>query len=97
MKKILKLIRTRWLTFLIAIMLGILLILSINEYIIQYSMIDDYTFSDFRIVYFDMQSYTGLLSFFFPLFLIILVIDKWHNLFKNGNIKNYLTRISYKD
>ena len=78
-------------------MLGILLILSINEYIVQYSMIDDYTFSDFRIVYFDMQSYTGLLSLFFPLFLIILVIDKWHNLFKNGNIKNYLTRISYND
>ena len=97
MKKILKLIRTRWLTFLITITLGILLILSVNEYIVQYSMIDDYTFSDFRIVYFDMQSYTGLLSLFFPLFLIILVIDKWHNLFKNGNIKNYLTRLSYKD
>ena len=28
---------------------------------------------------------------------MLLIIDEWHNKFKNGNIKNYLTRMSYQE
>ena len=59
-------------------------------------MIDGYNFSDFRVVYFDIQTCTGISMLIFPLILIAIVIDRWHQLFKNGNIKNYLTRVSYK-
>lgn len=96
MKKLAKVIRTRWLTILITTVIILVLIMSINEYIKQYGMIDGYNFSDFKIVYFDMQTFTGLLTLIFPLLLIIIVVDKLHSIFKAGNIKNYLTRMSYR-
>ena len=96
MKKITKLIRTRWLTILIIIGIVTSLIITINEYLKQYGIVDGYNFSDFRVVYFDMQTCTGASMLVFPLMLITLVIDRWHQVFKNGNIKNYLTRLPYK-
>ena len=96
MNKLRKLIRTKWLTLLVLITTVLLFIITIKNYLAQYAMIDGYNFSDFRVVYFDMQTCTGISMLIFPLILIAIVIDRWHQLFKNGNIKNYLTRVSYK-
>ena len=96
MNKLGRLIRTRWLTLLVLIALGLLFTMTIKNYLDQYAMIDGYNFSDFRVVYFDIQECAGTFILVIPLILIALVIDRWHQLFKNGNIKNYLTRISYK-
>ena len=96
MNKLKRLIRTKWLTLLVLITTVLLFIITIKNYLDQYAMIDGYNFSDFRVVYFDIQTCTGISMLIFPLILIAIVIDRWHQLFKNGNIKNYLTRISYK-
>ena len=96
MNKLGRLIRTRWLTLLVLIALGLLFTMTIKNYLDQYAMIDGYNFSDFRVVYFDIQECAGTFILVIPLILIALVIDRWHQLFKNGNIKNYLTRLSYK-
>ena len=96
MNKLRKLIRTKWLTLLVLITTVLLFIMIIKTYLVQYVMIDGYNFSDFRVVYFDIQTCTGMSMLMFPLILIAIVIDRWHQLFKNGNIKNYLTRVSYK-
>ena len=96
MNKLRKLIRTKWLTLLVLITTVLLFIITIKNYLDQYAMIDGYNFSGFRVVYFDMQTCTGISMLIFPLILIAIVIDRWHQLFKNGNIKNYLTRVSYK-
>ena len=96
MNKLKRLIRTKWLTLLVLITTVLLFIMIIKNYLDQYAMIDGYNFSDFRVVYFDIETCTGTSMLIFPLILIAIVIDRWHQLFKNGNIKNYLTRMSYK-
>lgn len=96
MNKLKRLIRTKWLTLLAIIAVILLFIMTIKNYLDQYAMIDGYNFSDFRVVYFDIETCTGTSMLIFPLILIAIVIDRWHQLFKNGNIKNYVTRVSYK-
>ena len=98
MEKIKKVIRTRYLTIIAIALIIIALGIVTNNYITESSMIYDHSFKDIRGVFFEMISYqNGILIFMVPLALILLVIDNWYNKFKNGNIKHYLLRMSYKD
>ena len=98
MKKIKKLIRTRYLTIIALFLVILALSLVTNNYIKETTMIYNHSFKDIRGVFFEIISYqSGTLIFIIPLSLTLLIVDNWYNKFKNGNIKHYLLRMSYKD
>lgn len=98
MKRVKRIIRERYLTIIAIVLLIISITGVVNNYLVDSANIIGHTMSDVRGVYFEMLSYqSGFLIFSVPLSLMLIIIDFWHNKFKNGNIKNYLIRMPYKD
>lgn len=98
MRKVLKIIKTRWLSVIAFLILLIAILGTLNYYLKDTVMIIDHKMTDVRGVFFEMLMYQSWhLIFLVPLSVMLLIIDEWHNKFKNGNIKNYLTRMSYQE
>lgn len=98
MRKVLKTVRTRWLSVVAIFILMIAIFATLNYYLKDTAMIMDHKMTDVRGVFFEMLSYQSwYLIFLVPLSVMLLIIDEWHNKFKNGSIKNYLTRMSYQE
>lgn len=97
MKNLLRKMRKNWLSIVAIFLLLLAIAASANYYLKETSLIIGHKTTDFKGTFLEMLAFQHAFLFFLPpLSIILLVIDKWHNKFKNGNIKNYLTRMSYK-
>lgn len=97
MSKIRKFIRQHYLTVIAVILLIIAIYGTVNYYLKEMGLISYHKMTDVRGLFFEISLFQGAyLMFLPPLAIMLIVIDNWHNKFKNGNIKNYLTRQSYK-
>lgn len=98
MSKVLKIMRTRWLSVVALFILTIAIFGTLNYYLKDTAMIIGHKMTDVRGVFFEILIYQSwYIIFLVPLSVMLLIIDEWHNKFKNGNIKNCLTRMSYKE
>lgn len=97
MNKIKKIVRQHYLTIIAIILVIIAIYGPISYYLKEINLISYQKTTDLRVVFFDMSLYQGAyLVFLPPIAVMLIIIDNWYNKFKNGNIKNYLTRQSYK-
>ena len=96
MDKIVKKIKQKWLSIIAVVLLLIAIGSSVNYYLKEIATITGNPIVDFKTTFFEMLLFQHSFLFFFPpLSIMLLIIDNWHNKFKHGTIKNYLTRMSY--